>query len=44
MEAKDEFGNRVTVAVIEGASHALPAEKPIETADVIADWADKLSD
>ncbi|WP_109791523.1 alpha/beta fold hydrolase [Photorhabdus laumondii] len=30
MEAKDEFGNRVTVAVIEGASHALPAEKPIE--------------
>ncbi|MBS9441650.1 alpha/beta fold hydrolase [Photorhabdus heterorhabditis] len=43
MEAKDEFGNRVTVAVIEGASHALPAEKPIETADVIADWADKLN-
>ncbi|MCA6221021.1 alpha/beta fold hydrolase [Photorhabdus antumapuensis] len=42
MEAKDEFGNRVTVAMIEGASHALPAEKPIETADAIADWADKL--
>ncbi|MBS9424418.1 alpha/beta fold hydrolase [Photorhabdus caribbeanensis] len=42
MEAKDEFGSRVTVAVIEGASHALPAEKPIETADAIADWADKL--
>ncbi|NDK99111.1 alpha/beta fold hydrolase [Photorhabdus bodei] len=42
MEAKDEFGNRVTVAVIDGASHALPAEKPIEAADAIADWADKL--
>lgn len=42
MEAKDEFGNRVTVAVIEGASHALPAEKPLEAADAIADWADKL--
>ncbi|WP_118984789.1 alpha/beta fold hydrolase [Photorhabdus sp. CRCIA-P01] len=42
IEAKDEFGNRVTVAMIEGASHALPAEKPIETADAIADWADKL--
>ncbi|OCA52853.1 alpha/beta fold hydrolase [Photorhabdus namnaonensis] len=42
MEAKGEFGNRVTVAVIEGASHALPAEKPLEAADAIADWADKL--
>ncbi|MCC8376640.1 MULTISPECIES: alpha/beta fold hydrolase [Photorhabdus] len=42
MEAKDEFGNRVTVAVIDGASHALPAEKPIEAADAIADWSDKL--
>ncbi|WP_391529144.1 alpha/beta fold hydrolase [Photorhabdus akhurstii] len=42
MEAKNEFGNRVTVSVIEGASHALPAEKPLETADAIADWADKL--
>lgn len=42
MEVKDEFGDRVTVAVIEGASHALPAAKPVETADAIADWADKL--
>ncbi|EYU17057.1 alpha/beta fold hydrolase [Photorhabdus aegyptia] len=42
MEAKNEFGNRVTVSVIEGASHALPAEKPLEAADAIADWADKL--
>ncbi|NHB87312.1 alpha/beta hydrolase [Photorhabdus tasmaniensis] len=43
MEAKDEFGDRVTVAVIKGASHALPAVKPIETADAIADWGDKLN-
>ncbi|PQQ26371.1 alpha/beta fold hydrolase [Photorhabdus hindustanensis] len=42
MEAKNEFGNRVTVSVIEGASHALPAEKPLEAANAIADWADKL--
>lgn len=42
MEVKDEFGDRVTVAVIEGASHALPAAKPVETADAIADWADEL--
>jgi len=42
MEAKDEFGDRVTVAVIPGASHALPAEKPIETANAIADWAGAL--
>jgi pimeloyl-ACP methyl ester carboxylesterase len=42
MEAKDEFGDRVSVAVIPNASHALPAEKPIETADAIADWVDTL--
>ncbi|CAN7714887.1 alpha/beta fold hydrolase [Neorhizobium tomejilense] len=42
LEAKDEFGDRVTVAVIPNASHALPAEKPVETADAIADWADTL--
>ncbi|WEX08716.1 alpha/beta hydrolase [Chelativorans sp. AA-79] len=41
-ELKDEFGDRVTVKVIEGASHALPAEKPTEVADAIADWADQL--
>lgn len=42
-ELKDEFGDRVTVKVIDHASHALPAEKPVETADAIADWADKLA-
>jgi len=42
-EVRDELGaDRVTVAVIEGASHALPASKPVETADAIADWADGL--
>jgi pimeloyl-ACP methyl ester carboxylesterase len=41
-ELKSEFGERVTVVVIDNASHALPAEKPIETANAIADWADRL--
>ncbi|RCW70546.1 alpha/beta fold hydrolase [Pseudorhodoferax soli] len=41
-ELKDEFPDRVTVQVIEGASHALPAEKPLATADAVADWADRL--
>ena len=41
-ELKAEFGDRVTVAVIDNASHALPAEKPVETANAIADWADRL--
>lgn len=43
MEVKEEFGDRVTVKVIPNASHALPAEKPLETADAIADWADTLT-
>ncbi|MBH3385678.1 alpha/beta hydrolase [Pseudomonas juntendi] len=42
METKEEFGDRVTIKVIPHASHALPAEKPLETADAIADWADGL--
>lgn len=42
LEAKDEFGDRVSIAVIPNASHALPAEKPVETANAIADWADRL--
>lgn len=44
LETKDEFGERVTIKVIPKASHALPAEKPVETADAIADWADGLAD
>lgn len=38
-ELKAEFGGRLTIRVIAGASHALPAEKPVEVADAIADWA-----
>lgn len=41
-ENREELGERVTVKVIPNASHALPAEKPIETANAIADWADGL--
>lgn len=41
-ELADEFGSRVSVVIIPEASHALPAEKPIETADAIAEWADQL--
>lgn len=41
-EVRDEHGEGVTVAVIDGTSHALPAEKPVETADAIADWAETL--
>lgn len=42
LELKEEFADRVTVKIVEGASHALPAEKPMETADAVADWADRL--
>jgi pimeloyl-ACP methyl ester carboxylesterase len=42
-ELEQEFAGRVSVKVIEGASHALPAEKPEQVAEAIADWADKLS-
>lgn len=42
METRDELGPRVTVKVIEGSSHALPAAQPQKTADAIADWAQGL--
>lgn len=42
MEVREELGERVTVGVIPNASHALPAEKPVETADAIANWADGI--
>lgn len=41
-ELQAEFGDRVTVKVIDGASHALPAEKPVEVAAAIAEWAAAL--
>ena len=41
-ELRAEFGDRLTVQVIAGASHALPAEKPDAVADAIAGWAERL--
>lgn len=43
METREALGERVTVRVIEGASHALPAARPDVTATEIADWADRLT-
>lgn len=37
-----ELGSRVEVQTIKGASHALPDEKPKETADALIDWVNKL--
>lgn len=34
-----EFGKRVELRTVEGASHALPDEKPKETAEIIYAWA-----
>lgn len=42
MEIKNELGGRVTVRVVPNTSHALPAEKLLETAKAITDWADNL--
>jgi pimeloyl-ACP methyl ester carboxylesterase len=41
-ELQDEFGERVSVRVIEGASHALFPERPQEVAAAIAAWASRL--
>lgn len=41
-ELRAEFGHRLEIRVIDGASHALPAEKPAAVADAIADWAARL--
>ncbi|MFC1885697.1 alpha/beta fold hydrolase [Thermodesulfobacteriota bacterium] len=41
-ELKDEFGDRVTVRIVPGTSHAMPVERPEEVAESIADWADQL--
>lgn len=35
---ENELGKRVELRVVEGASHALPDEKPVETAEIICDW------
>lgn len=41
-EIRDEFGERVSVVVIEGAGHALVPEKPQAVADAIASWERSL--
>lgn len=41
-ELKDEFPDRVTVAVIPGASHALLPEQPAAVVKAIAEWVRKL--
>ena len=38
----DEFGDRVTVKVIEAASHALFPEQPVAVAEAIDEWAAML--
>lgn len=42
METRQALGDRVTVQIIEGASHALPVAMPDTVATAIADWADGL--
>jgi pimeloyl-ACP methyl ester carboxylesterase len=41
-EMKDEFGDRVTVAVIENASHALIPEQPKAVANALVTWVSSL--
>lgn len=41
-EMKNEFGDRVTIAVIKDASHALLPEQPRAVADAIAGWIARL--
>lgn len=41
-EMKDEFGDRVTVVLIENASHALFPERPREVAAALAGWIKRL--
>ncbi|HWZ36722.1 MAG TPA: alpha/beta hydrolase [Bradyrhizobium sp.] len=41
-EMKDEFGERVTIAVIPNASHALIPEQPAVVVDAIVAWIRKL--
>jgi pimeloyl-ACP methyl ester carboxylesterase len=41
-ELKDEFPDRVTVALIPNASHALLPEQPAAVVKAIAEWARAL--
>src|SRR5712691_62817 len=42
-EMKEEFGDRITVAVIPDASHALVPEQPAAVVDAIVAWMRKVS-
>jgi pimeloyl-ACP methyl ester carboxylesterase len=42
-ELKNQLGDKVTVRLIAGASHALIPEQPAAVANAIAEWADGLS-
>ena len=39
---KDEFGERITIAVVPNASHALIPEQPHAVVAAIVDWVRKL--
>ena len=39
---KDEFGDRVTIAVIPGASHALIPEQPKAVVEALIEWVKTL--
>ena len=41
-EMKDEFGPRVTIAVIPNASHALMPEQPKAVVDALVAWVNTL--
>ena len=41
-ELKNEFGDRVTIVVIQNASHALFPERPYEVAAALAEWIARL--
>lgn len=41
-ELRDELGDRVSIAVIEQASHALIPEQPAAVADAVAVWFERL--
>ena len=41
-EMKDEFGDRVTVAIVPGASHALIPEQPKAVVDALVAWTRSL--
>ena len=41
-ELRDEFGDRVSIAVIRDASHALIPEQPAAVIDAIVDWVERL--